>query len=93
LLQEFIPDCSVISKSVDNIIASTSVDKKLDLCLICSSGVFKSIKYNNEKFPGLFIKFENLGTAILFHSGKIVIVGSKTRNNIECLIQKIYARI
>src|SRR5574343_477094 len=40
-----------------------------------------SVHYNNERFPGLFIKFKRSssksGTAIVFHSGKIVIIGCK----------------
>jgi len=40
-----------------------------------------SVHYNNERFPGLFIKFKKnkskFGTAIVFHSGKIVIIGCK----------------
>ena len=53
---------------------------------------FENIKYNNEKFPGVFLKFK-IGTVILFHSGKLVIVGCKNIENIECLISKICAHI
>lgn len=83
-------DCTVISHTIDNIIASTFVKSHIDLQAL--STLFPNVKYNNEKFPGLFIKFKK-GTAILFHSGKIVIVGSKTEEDIQCLIQNICARI
>lgn len=82
--------CIVKSKTVDNIIATTSVNKNLNLRKIVRDKKFSKIKYNNEKFPGLFLKFKK-ATAILFHSGKIVIVGSKSKKNIECLIKKIFA--
>lgn len=85
-------DFVVKNSFVDNIIAIANVDKQLNLINICNSGIFKQLKYNNEKFPGLFIKFDT-GTVILFHSGKVVIVGCKTINDIECLITKIYANI
>ena len=85
-----ITDCHVISQTIDNIIASTFIKKNLDLQSI--SKLFTNVKYNNEKFPGLFIKYK-IGTVILFHSGKIVIVGSKKEADIQCLIQKIFARI
>ena len=84
--------CQVKSNTIDNIIATTSVSYNLNLNKIVEERKFSKIKYNNEKFPGLFLKFEK-ATAILFHSGKIVIVGSKSEKNIECLITKIFANI
>jgi TATA-box binding protein (TBP) (component of TFIID and TFIIIB) len=84
--------CTVKSKTIDNIIATTSANHNLNLKKIVSDKKFSKIKYNNEKFPGLFLKFEK-ATAILFHSGKIVIVGSKSEKNIKWLIKKIFANI
>lgn len=47
------------------------------------------VKYNNEKFPGAFLKFfkekRKLGTSIVFHSGKVIFVGSKCLKDIQCL--------
>lgn len=82
--------CVVTNQNIDNIIASTSYKRQLNLEDI--SKLFPNVKYNNEKFPGLFIKFKT-GTAIIFHSGKIVIVGSKKETDIKCLIQKIFVHI
>ena len=52
-----------------------------------------SIHYNNERFPGLFIKFyrdsSKIGTSIIFHTGKIVVVGCKSRKKLECLSQAV----
>lgn len=80
--------CSIISYKIDNIIATTNLQRHINLSSIASSGKFKNLKYNNEKFPGIFIKFK-LGTVILFHSGKLVIVGCKSVCSVECLIRKI----
>jgi hypothetical protein len=80
----------ILSQTIDNIIASTSLPNPLNLKLI--STLFTNVKYNNEKFPGLFIKFTT-GTVIIFHSGKIVIVGCKTEKDLQCLILKIFARM
>lgn len=77
---------------IDNIIASTNLNKNLDLVKIVRNKLFERIKYNNQKFPGLFIKFLK-GTAIVFHSGKVVIVGCKTILDIECIMNKIYVHI
>lgn len=84
--------CFVKSDTIDNIIATTSVNRKLNLHKIVEDKNFARIKYNNEKFPGLFLKFDK-ATVILFHSGKIVIVGSKSEEIIKCLILKIIALI
>jgi TATA-box binding protein (TBP) (component of TFIID and TFIIIB) len=84
--------CIVTSFKIDNIIATSSANQKLNLDKIVKEKKFNQIKYNNEKFPGLFLKF-NKGTAILFHSGKIVIVGCKSEEAIKCLIKKIFAGI
>lgn len=84
--------CFVISQTIDNIIATTNTNKRLNLKEIILNNKFHKVKYNNEKFPGLFIKFDR-GTAIIFHSGKIVIVGLKSVKEIECLLQQIAANI
>jgi TATA-box binding protein (TBP) (component of TFIID and TFIIIB) len=89
---KILTNCLITSQTIDNIIATTFVNKKLNLNQIVQEQKFKSIKYNNEKFPGLFLKFKK-GTVILFHSGKIVIVGSKSEQDIECLMKKIFAVI
>ncbi len=39
--------------------------RNLNLSDISKTCNFKNLKYNNEKFPGLFVKFET-GTVILF---------------------------
>ena len=77
---------------VDNIIATLNIQKPIDLVSVCEKKLFESIKYNNEKFPGLFVKFKE-GTAILFHSGKIVLVGCKTKKDLKCLTLNICAVI
>jgi Transcription factor TFIID (or TATA-binding protein, TBP) len=84
--------CSIKSYKIDNIIATTSLQRPINLASISTSGKFKKLKYNNEKFPGIFLKF-TLGTVILFHSGKLVIVGCKSVHSVECLIRKICALI
>lgn len=83
ILCDIIPIC-VQSYKIDNIIATYSMPKTINLHLLCEQKVFKNIKYNNEKFPGLFIK-EKCGTIIVFHSGKIVYVGCKTQEDIKWL--------
>ena len=78
--------------TIDNIIATLNMNRSIDLVLVCERKLFESIKYNNELFAGLFVKFEK-GTAIIFHSGKIVLVGCKNIENLEWLTQNICAVI
>jgi len=85
-------DCFVITQTIDNIIATTNLKRKLSLVNISLAKKFPKIKYNNEKFPGLFVKFD-IGTAIIFHSGKIVIVGCKSVEDIECVLNLIIVNI
>lgn len=89
---ESILKCVHFNLSVDNIIASSNLYKPLDLIEIVKQKSFDKIKYNNQKFPGLFITFSK-GTAIIFHSGKIVIVGCKRISQIKCILKKIFAHI
>ncbi len=53
------------------------------------------ISYNNEVFPGLFIKVKQenkkIGTIIIFHSGKVVFVGIKSIKKLKCLESLILA--
>jgi TATA-box binding protein (TBP) (component of TFIID and TFIIIB) len=84
--------CTVISYSVDNIIATSDLLKPVCLTEIIKRKKFQKVKYNNEVFPGLFIKF-NKGTIIVFHSGKIVIVGCKSVKDIECLMNFLHVNI
>lgn len=81
----------ILSSMVDNIIATTDLKKKVLLNDIIKN---KSINYmyNSERFPGLFIKF-NWGTSIVYHSGKIVIVGCKTIENLHKIREWLLANI
>jgi Transcription factor TFIID (or TATA-binding protein, TBP) len=91
-LLKVLTNCEVTYQQIDNIIATTKHKSQLCLKDIIEKKTFKSVKYNNEKFPGLFLKFKE-GTAILFHSGKIVIVGCKSIEKLECLLLTILASI
>ena len=73
--------CQILNFKVDNIIATDDFHQHLNLKEIAQRKIFEKVKYNSEQFPGLFIKF-NTGTVILFHSGKIVIVGCKTQQEV-----------
>lgn len=89
-LKEYL-DFEIIKKpQIDNIIANLKLPHQIDLAKVCEKNLFKLMKLNTEKFPGLFVKFDK-GTAILFHSGNIVLMGAKTDNDLKCLTANICA--
>jgi TATA-box binding protein (TBP) (component of TFIID and TFIIIB) len=81
---KLIVDFKVLSVTVDNIIATLKCFKYIDLVSVCEKKLFNQIKYNNETFPGLFV-ITDIGTAILFHKGNIVLVGCKNEKNLLSL--------
>ena len=83
LLQEL--NVTEIFRRVDNISATLNLFLKINIHDIIP--YFKSkcnIGYNSEKFPGVFLKFKE-GTVIIFHTGKCVFIGCKTKRSLECL--------
>jgi transcription initiation factor TFIID TATA-box-binding protein len=61
-----------------NIVASTDVNRSLDLSLISKSLLLKNVNYEPDKFPGLIYNMDDIGVIILiFSSGKIISTGAK----------------
>ena len=68
----------IIQEQIDNLTATCNIGKEIDqLRLLLKNKGNYSIKFNKEKFPGLFIKAP-LGTFIVFHTGKVNVVGCKS---------------
>jgi transcription initiation factor TFIID TATA-box-binding protein len=66
---------------IQNIIATSHINKILNLDAVANSNLIGKIKFRPEKFPGLIIKIDNpRSVVLLFASGKIVCTGT---NNIE----------
>ena len=91
LLQQILVDTIVEEKTlkIDNITASIDILKPVDL--ISTSKIFErfsKVSYNTEKFPGLFAKYL-IGTLIVFHTGKCIVIGAKTKKDIECLVSNL----
>lgn len=85
-------DFKLLSSKIDNIIANFKLKNCIDLISICEKKKFPIIKYNSELFPGAFVKFDK-GSAILFHTGSVVVMGCKSEEDLKCLIKNIYAVI
>lgn len=73
--QYFTYDTILKSLKIDNITSNFTTKDSINLQKINSQNL--NVKFNPERFAGYFIKFVG-GTAIIFRSGKINIVGCKT---------------
>jgi len=62
---------------VQNVVASASLDQKIDLLAIMK--VFKNVEYRPKQFPGLVFRLKKPKTAtLIFGSGKMVCTGAKS---------------
>ena len=63
--------------SIENVVASASVDQKIDLNDITKK--FPETEYHPEQFPGLVFRLANPRTAtLIFRTGKMVCTGGKS---------------
>lgn len=83
---EIFRGAKIINRQVDNICATRNVMKNIDFAKLfkklnnTKENKF-TVRYNNQKFPGMFIKFIKnylTGTIIIFKSGKIILIGLKS---------------
>jgi transcription initiation factor TFIID TATA-box-binding protein len=82
---EFIKPISIEPK-IQNIVATFDLTKYIDF-----SGVIKRRKviYDPEQFPGMIYKTTYGTTCLIFASGKVVIVGSKSEEQILNTINEL----
>ena len=78
--------------SVENVVASASVDQPLDLNEITRT--FPDVEYHPDQFPGLVFRLKIPKTAtLIFTSGKMVCTGSKSeemaRKAVKTVVQKL----
>ena len=63
--------------SIENVVASASVDQKIDLNDVTKK--FPETEYHPEQFPGLVFRLDNPRTAtLIFRTGKMVCTGGKS---------------
>jgi len=78
--------------SIENVVASASIDQKLNLIDITKK--FPDVEYNPEQFPGAVFRLRNPKTAtLLFSTGKMVCTGAKSedlaRKAVKTVVQKL----
>ncbi len=76
------------SISVVNIVISSSLEQ--DIPLEKMAATLSNTEYNPEQFPGLVIRIKEPKTsALIFSSGKIVLTGARSMEDVEKSIEKI----
>lgn len=73
---------------IENIVATASLGTELDLIALSIS--LDESKYRREQFPGLICHLKELKTtALLFHSGKVVLTGAKSLKIMRMTFEKV----
>jgi len=78
--------------SIENVVASASVDQKIDLNVITQT--FPDVEYHPDQFPGLVFRLKSPKTAtLIFSSGKMVCTGAKSEDQaikaVRSVVQKL----
>ncbi|HDI75405.1 MAG TPA: TATA-box-binding protein, partial [Thermoprotei archaeon] len=73
---------------IENVVASVTLNQRLDLELIASR--VPNAEYNPEQFPGLVLRISRPKTAtLIFSSGKMVCTGAKSENEVYKAVKNI----
>ena len=74
--------------SIENVVATGSLDQKLDLIAIMK--VFRNVEYRPKQFPGLVFRLKRPKTAtLIFGSGKMVCTGAKSEKMARRAVHKV----
>ena len=78
--------------SMENVVASASVDQKMDLNEITRT--FPDVEYHPDQFPGLVFRLKSPKTAtLIFTSGKMVCTGAKSEELSRKAVQTVVQRL
>ena len=77
---------------IDNLTAITNLNRTIDLHNLLLKNKDCEIHYNNLQFPGLFIRKDTV-SGIIFKSGKIVIIGAKTEEEIQLTLDWLKTKL
>lgn len=74
--------------NIVNVVASASLDQKIDLLGIMK--VFRNVEYRPKQFPGLVFRLKRPKTAtLIFSSGKMVCTGSVSEKQARSAVNKV----
>ena len=82
------PDPEDLDINIVNVVASASLDQKIDLLAIMK--VFRNVEYRPKQFPGLVFRLKRPKTAtLIFSSGKMVCTGSVSEKQARSAVYKV----
>ncbi len=88
MTQEPTYDPEELDINIVNVVASASLDQKIDLLAIMK--VFRNVEYRPKQFPGLVFRLKRPKTAtLIFGSGKMVCTGSKSEKQARSAVNKV----
>ena len=93
-LKKNIGICGLIitSTNVENVVASASVDQKIDLNDVTKK--FPDTEYHPDQFPGLVFRLESPRTAtLIFRTGKMVCTGAKSEDMAVKAVKTVVQRL
>ena len=86
--QEPSADPEDLDISIVNVVATTSLDQKIDLLAIRK--VFRNVEYRPKRFPGLVFRLKRPKTAtLIFSTGKMVCTGAKSEKLARSAVRKV----
>ncbi|MCK4702191.1 TATA box-binding protein, partial [Candidatus Bathyarchaeota archaeon] len=88
MTQEPSADPEDLGISIVNVVATTSLDQKIDLLAIRK--VFRNVEYRPKRFPGLVFRLKRPKTAtLIFSTGKMVCTGAKSEKLARSAVRKV----
>jgi transcription initiation factor TFIID TATA-box-binding protein len=88
MTQEPSIDPKDLNISIVNVVATTSLDQKIDLRAVLK--VFRNVEYRPKRFPGLVFRLKRPKTAtLIFSTGKMVCTGAKSEKLARSAIRKV----
>ena len=78
--------------NIQNIVLVDQLPQKINLTLLIQTNRKHNIEYEPENFPGLIFRSQN-GTALIFSSGKLVIVGVKSLEAADIVLKAVLSLI
>jgi transcription initiation factor TFIID TATA-box-binding protein len=78
--------------SIENVVASASVDQKIDLNEVTKK--FPDTEYHPDQFPGLVFRLKTPRTAtLIFRTGKMVCTGAKSEDMAVKAVQTVVEKL
>ena len=78
--------------SIENVVASASINQRVDLNLITKN--FVDVEYHPDSFPGLVFRLKSPKTAtLIFSSGKMVCTGAKSEKQSREAVNEVVRRL